>query len=253
LAAATQRRCWRLKAPTAKPNKPSPFPPKLSRPSRPPSFCCLPSPLRWCRRLVGRQQGAGRPVCGGPSTPQSGYFRRVDQLPAGHRDTPDTEAPVNAPLHAAARTLQFVRSKAAEWNADKTCDGSAGDSTGACSRLWLAFHEDMATPDATGLVARESTSRKSTPRRTAPSKAGSTQSKHSRRLAALKRELEKTREDTALLDWMYSQGSFLQGAAQQQPGGPLVVTHQPDHIKRRAAAGMRPRPSPLPRSSLRGL
>ncbi|WP_294381649.1 alpha/beta hydrolase, partial [Prosthecobacter sp.] len=51
--------------------------------------------------------------------------------------------PVKAPLHDAARALQFVRSKAAEWNIDKTRVGAAGGSAGACSSLWLAFHDDL--------------------------------------------------------------------------------------------------------------
>ncbi len=34
--------------------------------------------------------------------------------------------PVKAPLHDAARALQFVRSKSAEWNIDKTRIGASG-------------------------------------------------------------------------------------------------------------------------------
>ncbi|MEQ1854632.1 MAG: alpha/beta hydrolase, partial [Chthoniobacteraceae bacterium] len=51
--------------------------------------------------------------------------------------------PVKAPLEDAARALQFVRSKAAEWNIDKARIGASGGSAGACSSLWLAFHDDM--------------------------------------------------------------------------------------------------------------
>jgi acetyl esterase/lipase len=69
----------------------------------------------------------------------------------------DTTPPVKAPLHDAARALQFVRSKAAEWNIDKTRIGAAGGSAGACSSLWLAFHEDMSAPNSEDPVAREST------------------------------------------------------------------------------------------------
>lgn len=47
--------------------------------------------------------------------------------------------PVKVPLHDAARALQFVRSKAAEWNIDKQRIGAAGGSAGACSSLWLAM------------------------------------------------------------------------------------------------------------------
>jgi len=67
------------------------------------------------------------------------------------------EPPVKAPLHDAARALQFVRSKAVEWNLDKARVGAAGGSAGACSSLWLAFHDDFANPKSDDPVAREST------------------------------------------------------------------------------------------------
>jgi acetyl esterase/lipase len=66
------------------------------------------------------------------------------------------QPPVKAPLHDAARALQFVRSKAAEWNLDKNRIGAAGGSAGACSSLWLAFHNDLADPKSSDPVARES-------------------------------------------------------------------------------------------------
>ncbi len=65
--------------------------------------------------------------------------------------------PVKGPLTDAARALQFVRSKAAEWNIDKERIGASGGSAGACSSLWLAFHDDMADPKSSDPVAREST------------------------------------------------------------------------------------------------
>lgn len=65
--------------------------------------------------------------------------------------------PVKWPLGDAARALQFVRSKAAEWNIDKTRIGASGGSAGACSSLWLAFHDDMADPKSADPIAREST------------------------------------------------------------------------------------------------
>ena len=64
--------------------------------------------------------------------------------------------PVKAPLHDAARALQFIRSKAAEWNLDKQRVGAAGGSAGACSSLWLAFHDDLADPNSDDPVSRES-------------------------------------------------------------------------------------------------
>ncbi len=65
--------------------------------------------------------------------------------------------PVKGPLTDAARALQFVRSKAVEWNLDKARIGASGGSAGACSSLWLAFHDDLADPKSADPVAREST------------------------------------------------------------------------------------------------
>ncbi len=67
------------------------------------------------------------------------------------------DPPVRAPLHDAARALQFIRSKAGEWNLDKKRVGATGSSAGACSSLWLAFHDDLADPKSDDPVAREST------------------------------------------------------------------------------------------------
>jgi acetyl esterase/lipase len=65
--------------------------------------------------------------------------------------------PVRWPLEDAARAVQFLRSMAGEWNIDKTRVGATGGSAGACSSLWLAFHDDMAKSDSPDPVAREST------------------------------------------------------------------------------------------------
>lgn len=73
-----------------------------------------------------------------------------------HAEDAGIEPPVKAPLHDAARALQFVRSKAAEWNIDKDRIGAAGGSAGACSSLWLAFHDDLADPNSDDPIARES-------------------------------------------------------------------------------------------------
>jgi len=99
-----------------------------------------------------------------------GRFVEVDQLlEAGisvvainyrlvsHATDAGIEPPVKAPLHDAARALQFVRSKAVEWNIDKQRIGAAGGSAGACSSLWLAYHDDLADPDSSDPIAREST------------------------------------------------------------------------------------------------
>lgn len=65
--------------------------------------------------------------------------------------------PVKAPLEDAARALQFVRSKAKDWNIDKGRIGATGGSAGAFSSLWLALHDDMADPKSSDPVLREST------------------------------------------------------------------------------------------------
>jgi acetyl esterase/lipase len=65
--------------------------------------------------------------------------------------------PVSWPLGDAARALQFVRSKAKEWNIDKERIGASGGSAGACSSLWLAFHPDMADPKSADPISHEST------------------------------------------------------------------------------------------------
>lgn len=79
------------------------------------------------------------------------------RLIAGPTEDPNVKPPVKAPLEDAARALQFVRSKAADWNIDKKRIGATGGSAGGCSSLWLAFHDDMADPKSEDPVLREST------------------------------------------------------------------------------------------------
>lgn len=79
-------------------------------------------------------------------------YRYVKQAAAAN-----IEPPVKAPLEDAARALQTIRSKAKEWNIDKKRIGATGGSAGACTSLWLAFHEDMANPKSEDPIAREST------------------------------------------------------------------------------------------------
>ena len=67
------------------------------------------------------------------------------------------DPPVRAPLADAARALQTVRSRAREWQIDPRRIAASGGSAGACSSLWLAFHDDMADPASADPVAREST------------------------------------------------------------------------------------------------
>jgi len=72
--------------------------------------------------------------------------------------TADGETPpVRGPMHDAARALQFVRSKSAEWNIDKKRIAASGGSAGACTSLWLDFHDDMADASSADPIAHEST------------------------------------------------------------------------------------------------
>jgi len=67
------------------------------------------------------------------------------------------EPPVRAPLHDAARALQTIRHRAAELAVDPRRVVASGGSAGACTSLWLAFHDDLADPAAADPVARQST------------------------------------------------------------------------------------------------
>lgn len=66
-------------------------------------------------------------------------------------------APLPAPVHDAARAIQFIRTKAAEWNIDTKHIALTGGSAGACTSMWLLLHNDLADPKAADPVLREST------------------------------------------------------------------------------------------------
>lgn len=61
-----------------------------------------------------------------------------------------------APLHDAARAIQFLRTKADAWNINPQRIVVTGKSAGAASSLWLAFHDDLADPDNADPVLRQS-------------------------------------------------------------------------------------------------
>ena len=67
-----------------------------------------------------------------------------------------TGTPIQDVLRDCARAIQFIRSKAAEWNVDKARLAAHGGSAGAGSSLWLAFHDDLADPRSRDPVLRES-------------------------------------------------------------------------------------------------
>lgn len=68
-----------------------------------------------------------------------------------------TTDPFPAPQHDAARAVQFLRSKAREWNLDASRFAAYGGSAGAGLSMWLGFHDDLADPDSDDPISRQST------------------------------------------------------------------------------------------------
>ena len=67
-----------------------------------------------------------------------------------------SEALLPAPVHDAARAIQFLRTQAAAWKIDTKHIALTGGSAGACSSMWLLLHDDLANPQASDPVLRES-------------------------------------------------------------------------------------------------
>jgi acetyl esterase len=67
------------------------------------------------------------------------------------------ETPLPNSHHDAKRALQFMRSKAKEWNLDKSRVAAFGGSAGAQICMWLAYSDDMAKPKSKDPIEREST------------------------------------------------------------------------------------------------
>lgn len=61
-----------------------------------------------------------------------------------------------APQLDGARAVQFLRSKAADWNIDAKHVACFGGSAGAGISLWIGFHDDLADPDNPDPVLRQS-------------------------------------------------------------------------------------------------
>ena len=81
---------------------------------------------------------------------KKGYsFASIDYRLAGVELLP-------AAVHDAARAIQFLRTKAKEWNFDPNRIAVIGGSAGAASSLWLAYHDDMANSKSDDPVLRES-------------------------------------------------------------------------------------------------
>jgi arylformamidase len=72
-----------------------------------------------------------------------------------YRLTPTS--PLPAPVHDAARAIQFLRTKASEWKINTDRIALTGGSAGACTSMWLLCHDDLADPKAEDPIARQST------------------------------------------------------------------------------------------------
>jgi acetyl esterase/lipase len=68
-----------------------------------------------------------------------------------------TQAIAPAPFQDGARAVQFLRSRAKDWNIDPERLAATGGSAGAGISLWLAFHDDMADPRSDDPILRQST------------------------------------------------------------------------------------------------
>jgi acetyl esterase/lipase len=53
--------------------------------------------------------------------------------------------------------VQFIRSKAKDWNVDPTRMACFGGSAGAGISMWIGFHDDLAKPESSDPVERQST------------------------------------------------------------------------------------------------
>ncbi len=66
------------------------------------------------------------------------------------------EAPYPAPMHDAARAIQFLREQAAAFNLNKTRFGALGVEMGGGIALWLGLHDDLRDADSSDAVLQES-------------------------------------------------------------------------------------------------
>ncbi|QDU64121.1 Carboxylesterase NlhH [Planctomycetes bacterium Pan216] len=68
-----------------------------------------------------------------------------------------TQKPFPAPMRDGGLAVQFLRHHAKEFNIDPERVACFGGSAGAVTSLWLAFHDDMADPNASDPVLKQST------------------------------------------------------------------------------------------------
>ncbi|MDD7984900.1 alpha/beta hydrolase fold domain-containing protein [Lentisphaera marina] len=74
-----------------------------------------------------------------------------------YRFLPQSDDGVFGCFNDSKRALQFISSKAQEWNLDRSKFALLGGSAGAGTSLWLGYKDDMADPDHSDPIMREST------------------------------------------------------------------------------------------------
>jgi acetyl esterase/lipase len=83
--------------------------------------------------------------------------RRIHVAAIHYRFVDGRETIFPAPQHDSARAIQFLRSKAGEWNIDSGRIACFGGSAGAGISMWIGFHDELADPDSDDQVMRQST------------------------------------------------------------------------------------------------
>ncbi|MCA9135363.1 MAG: alpha/beta hydrolase [Planctomycetales bacterium] len=68
-----------------------------------------------------------------------------------------SHAPYPAQMLDSARAVQFLRSKAGQWNLDPERFAAGGGSAGSGISQWLGYHDDLADADSDDPIAKQST------------------------------------------------------------------------------------------------
>ena len=79
----------------------------------------------------------------------------ISVMAINYRLSPEYRFPAH--YKDAARSIQYARLHAKEWNIDPKRIGATGGSAGAGTSLWIGFHDDLAEPKSDEPVGREST------------------------------------------------------------------------------------------------
>lgn len=89
-----------------------------------------------------------------PTIPLAAGFGCVS---ANYRFVNGTDRLIDAPFADAARVVQVVRERAAEWGVDGGRIGLIGETAGGVLALWVAYHDDFRDPQSDDATARRST------------------------------------------------------------------------------------------------